>query len=127
MRNGFGFFLVIGLCASACGGDDGSSGSADTKGPSGGTAEPPTTPPTKPPTEPPGQPPPPPPSDECGLKTGYAGDDQCILPPPPDKGFQVHIGPSDYANPEAAYLLQPGEERTSDFSATSTNDKEIYF
>ena len=22
--------------------------------------------------------------DECGLNTGYAGDDRCILPPPPD-------------------------------------------
>src|SRR5687767_5543383 len=42
----------------------------------------------------------PPPSGGCSLNTGYPGDDQCILPPPPDKGFQVHIGPSNYANPE---------------------------
>jgi hypothetical protein len=69
----------------------------------------------------------PPPSEGCGLHTGYAGDDQCILPPPPDKGFQVHVGPTDYANPETAYLLQAGEEKTTDFSVTSTNDQNIYF
>jgi hypothetical protein len=40
--------------------------------------------------------------DECGLDTGYAGDENCILPPPPDKGFQLHVGPDDYDDPDAA-------------------------
>jgi hypothetical protein len=65
--------------------------------------------------------------DECGLDTGYDGDEYCILPPPPDNGFQLHIGPSDYANPEPEYLLGPGEESTTGFSAVSGNDKPIYF
>ena len=64
---------------------------------------------------------------ECGLHTKYAGDEYCILPPPPDKGFQLHIGPSNYENPEPQYILQAGQEITNDFSATSTNDKEVYF
>jgi hypothetical protein len=65
--------------------------------------------------------------NECGLHTKYPGDEYCILPPPADKGFQMHIGPKDYDNPEAKYVLAAGEETTDTFSTTSTNDKEIYF
>ena len=65
--------------------------------------------------------------DECGLNTPYDGDEYCILPPPQDKGFQIHIGPSDYNNPEPEYVLQPGEENVVDMSATSGNDKPIYY
>jgi hypothetical protein len=63
----------------------------------------------------------------CNLNTGYEGDDRCILPPPADKGYQLHIGPSNYKTPEAAYVLQPGQEETTDFPATSTNDTDQYF
>lgn len=65
--------------------------------------------------------------DECNLKTQYPGDEYCILPPPADKGFQIHIGPSDYNNPGPEYLLQPGEENVVDMSTTSSNDKMIYY
>jgi hypothetical protein len=65
--------------------------------------------------------------DECGLKTKYPGDDYCILPPPADKGFQLHIGPKDYDNPEPQYILAAGEETTDTFLTTSTNDKQVYF
>jgi hypothetical protein len=64
----------------------------------------------------------------CNLNTGYIGDDQCILPPPPDKGFQVHLGPADYKNPSAEYLLQPGQEVTNDLAAgTSPNKQQVFF
>lgn len=70
----------------------------------------------------------PPAMGECNLHTKWPGDDYCILPPPPDKGFQLHIGPKDYDNPAAVYVLQPGAEITTDtFNATSGNDKEVYF
>jgi hypothetical protein len=65
--------------------------------------------------------------DGTPLHTNYAGDEYCILPPPADKGFQLHIGPSNYANPEPQYILAAGQEITSDFAATSSNDKPIYF
>ena len=65
--------------------------------------------------------------DECGLHTKYAGDEYCILPPPPDQGFQIHIGPSNYDNPEPQYILAPGQEITSDFPATSSNTEPRYF
>jgi hypothetical protein len=64
---------------------------------------------------------------DCGLHTQWAGDDRCIMPPPPDKGFQVHVGPSDYANPEATYVMQPGTERTDSFPVKSPNQDDRYF
>jgi hypothetical protein len=74
-----------------------------------------------------GAPPAAPAMDECGLNTKYDGDEYCILPPPPDKGFQLHIGPSNYDNPEPEYLLEPGQEDTSGFSGVSSNTTPIYF
>jgi len=65
--------------------------------------------------------------DECGLHTQWPGDEYCILPPPVDKGFQVHFGPSDYDNPEAIYVLQPGQETVQRYTATSANDHDIDF
>jgi hypothetical protein len=65
--------------------------------------------------------------NECGLKTGWAGDEYCIKPPPPDKGFQVHIGPSNYDNPEAQYFVAPGKDEVSTLTATSGNTSEVYY
>jgi hypothetical protein len=65
--------------------------------------------------------------DECDIDTGYAGDEYCILPPPPDKGFQLRVGPDDYDNPDPRYILQPGEESTDDFAVTSANGEDIFF
>jgi len=65
--------------------------------------------------------------DECGLKTNYQGDEYCILPPPADKGFQLHIGPTNYDSPEAKYVLQPGEENVVNLTATSGNDTAIEY
>jgi hypothetical protein len=66
-------------------------------------------------------------ASSCNLNTGYPGDEYCLPPPPPDKGFQVHIGPSDYAHPEPAYLLQPSSEVASYFTTVSSNDAPVYF
>jgi hypothetical protein len=65
--------------------------------------------------------------DECGLSTGFAGDTSCILPPPADEGFQLHIGPTDYDDPEQAYMLAPGEEQTTDFPAVANNESDVFF
>jgi hypothetical protein len=63
----------------------------------------------------------------CGLSTKWKGDEYCIKPPPADKGFQMHLGPSNYDNPEPQWVLQPGQEWVMTFPATSANDKSIYF
>lgn len=65
--------------------------------------------------------------DECGLNTGYPGDEQCILPPPPDQGFQIHIGPSDYANIDPQFIMAPHQESTRDFPSVSSNTTDIFF
>jgi hypothetical protein len=65
----------------------------------------------------------------CGIKTGYAGDDMCIKPPPAGMGFQFHYGPSDYSNKAevAKYTLKPGQEVTDCVFFPTPNDAEVYF
>jgi hypothetical protein len=67
--------------------------------------------------------------DECGLNTKWEGDEYCIKAPPPDQGFQIHIGPSNYDNPEPKYVMAPGAEVTEDWPVVSgnTTDKQYYF
>jgi hypothetical protein len=66
-------------------------------------------------------------ADECGLKTKFAGDQFCIKPPPPDKGMHMHVGPSNYENPEPQFVLEPGQEVTEPYNGTTPNDQEVYF
>jgi hypothetical protein len=65
--------------------------------------------------------------NECGLHTKWAGDEYCINPPPADKGFQMHIGPANYDNPEAKFIMQPGTEVTETVAATSGNTTDVYY
>jgi hypothetical protein len=65
--------------------------------------------------------------DECNLDTGYPGDEYCILPPPPDKGFQVHLGPRDYNNPEPQFVMEPDTENTVTMPATSGNTMAVHY
>jgi hypothetical protein len=65
--------------------------------------------------------------DECGLKTKYLGDEYCIKPPPADKGFQMHIGPSNYDSPEPQYIVQPGEEATQQIEMPAGNTSDVYY
>jgi hypothetical protein len=65
--------------------------------------------------------------DECGLKTKYPGDEYCIKAPDKDKGWQLHVGPTDYDNPEAEYMLMAGQEITNNFTVTTTNEKKMFF
>jgi hypothetical protein len=66
--------------------------------------------------------------DECEeLDTGFPGDELCIDPPPVGEGFQLHIGPADYANPDPMFVLEPDDESTDNFPAVSGNDSNIHF
>jgi hypothetical protein len=65
--------------------------------------------------------------DECGLKTKWPGDNLCINKPPADKGFQMHIGPANYDNPEPKYLLSPGEEVTESWPVTAGNTTDVFY
>jgi hypothetical protein len=50
--------------------------------------------------------------DPCGLKSGWPGDEYCLLPPKPGEGIQIHFGPSDYKNMAELqkYMIHSGEE-----------------
>ena len=99
----------------------------------GSAAMPPVLPPTTPPATDPMMPIDMPTAepglamDECGLQTKWNGDEYCILPPPPDKGFQLHIGPSDYDNPDPKYVMEPGQEVTESWDDVSGNDQSVYY
>jgi hypothetical protein len=57
-------------------------------------------------------------ADPCGLNSGFEGDEYCMNPPPEGKGFQIHFGPSDYANP-GDWVMEPGEE----FNSSGSSDE----
>jgi hypothetical protein len=65
--------------------------------------------------------------DECDLHTKWGGDQYCIKPPPADKGFQIHVGPSNYDNPEPQYIMQPGDETVENISVTSGNEIDAFY
>src|SRR5689334_24266741 len=83
--------------AVACGGNDDVKGKAEPKGPSDKTAMVPQAEVGRVP---------------CDLSTDYAGDGLCILPPEPGDGMQIHLGPSDYDDPDAVapFMVAPGVE-----------------
>ena len=99
----------------------------------GAAALPPTTPPVTQPSTPPPDPTVTPPADpglamdQCGLDTKWGGDEYCILPPPADKGFQIHIGPADYDNPDPKYVMEPGTEVTENWDDVTGNDQSVYY
>ena len=69
------------------------------------------------------------PRGKCGLQTQFASDDACILPPDPSEGFQIHIGPSNYDDPEevAKYIMKPGEESSECWTFHTPNEEEVYY
>jgi hypothetical protein len=68
-----------------------------------------------------------PPANVCGLNTKFSGDGNCILPPEETKGFQVHVGPSDYDNPDSKWLVPPGGEVVECYHTYSPNAAPIYY
>ncbi|MBM4362187.1 MAG: hypothetical protein FJ104_05865, partial [Deltaproteobacteria bacterium] len=50
-------------------------------------------------------------ADPCGLGTNFPGDEFCLLPPDPDEGIQLHMGPPSYDDPDALapWLMAAGE------------------
>jgi hypothetical protein len=65
--------------------------------------------------------------EPCGLTTTWAGDQYCIKPPPADKGFQLHVGPTDYTNPGSQWVMQPGAETTETFPVTTGNTTDVMY
>jgi len=73
----------------------------------------------------------------CGIKTEWEGDEQCLSVPDPDKGMQLHMGPTDYDNPDEinaldadgkpVWLVPPGDERTQNYHLYTPNEVPIFY
>lgn len=63
------------------------------------------------------------------FKTPFPDDHACIPAPPADQGMQIHVGPSNYDDPDevAKYILHPGEESSECFGVITSNDKKIFY
>lgn len=66
---------------------------------------------------------------QCGIDTGFPGDEACLLPPPPGEGIQIHVGPEDYGDPDeiAKFIFEPGMENSLCWSLDIPTDEDIYY
>ena len=69
------------------------------------------------------------PRGACKLDTGFPDDNACILPPDPKEGMQIHIGPTDYKDPDQInkFIFHAGEERSECWSFHTPNNQDIYY
>lgn len=63
------------------------------------------------------------------IDSGFDGDEYCLAPPDPSVGYQLHVGPSDYSNPDeiAKYLAEPGLETNWAEVKAAPNDVMVYW
>jgi hypothetical protein len=63
------------------------------------------------------------------FKSGFIGDEYCILPPDPKLGMQVRVGPTSYDDPAATkdFILQPDQEVNTFYYIKSPNDQPVYY
>ena len=69
------------------------------------------------------------PRGKCEINSGYPGDESCLLPPDPSEGFQIHVGPSDYADAAkvAPFIFEPGQESSQCWTFHTPNTEDIYY
>ena len=69
------------------------------------------------------------PRGKCDINSGFPDDHACLLPPDPKEGMQIHVGPSDYNNPDEInkYIFHPGMESSECVSFHTPNNEEIYY
>lgn len=62
-------------------------------------------------------------------KTQWRGDEFCILPPPPELGLQMHVGPSDYDDEAEVkpFLLEPGAEVNTNYYMKAPIDEPKHY
>jgi hypothetical protein len=67
-------------------------------------------------------------ADGCPVNSGFPGDDKCLPPPPPDKGFQLHYGSTEYASATAMkpYVLAPNDETVDCYYLKTPNATDVY-
>jgi hypothetical protein len=67
--------------------------------------------------------------DPCGLKSGWPGDEYCLLPPKEGEGVQIHFGPKDFKDMSEVmkYAIQSGEEFDNSVAAHIPLTEEKFF
>jgi hypothetical protein len=67
-------------------------------------------------------------ADGCPVNSGYPGDELCLPPPPPDQGFQLHYGTTDYASAtaRAPFELAPNNETVDCYYLKTPNTTDVY-
>ena len=63
-------------------------------------------------------------------ESGFAGDEYCILPPSPEKGTQIHVGPKSYTDMAelASFVMEPGKEINTYYYVNAPNtDKHFVY
>jgi hypothetical protein len=65
----------------------------------------------------------------CDIKSPYADDHACMPAPKPGEGIQIHIGPSNYDDPDevAKYIMKPGEESSQCFTMRTPNQEMVTY
>jgi hypothetical protein len=63
------------------------------------------------------------------LHTQFPDDRACIAAPKPSEGFQIHVGPASYDDPEevAKFIIKPGEEKTECYTFRTLNEMELTY
>lgn len=67
--------------------------------------------------------------DPCGLKSGWPGDEYCLLPPKEGEGVQIHFGPKDFKDMSEVmkYVIKSGEEFDNSVAAHIPLTEEKFF
>jgi hypothetical protein len=65
----------------------------------------------------------------CKIETEYADDHACLPAPKSDQGFQIHVGPSNYDDPEevAKFIMKPGEESSECYTLRLPNTETLTY
>jgi hypothetical protein len=65
----------------------------------------------------------------CEIGSKFADDHACIPAPKPGEGIQIHIGPSNYDDPDdvAKYIMHPGEESSECFTMRTPNTEDVTY
>jgi hypothetical protein len=67
-------------------------------------------------------------AEPCDLDSGWLGDEYCLAVPDATEGLQLHVGPTEYDNPDDtdAYVIKPGEELNWAEITETSNTEELF-
>ena len=69
------------------------------------------------------------PRGKCNIDSGFPDDEACLLPPDPSEGMQIHVGPTDYNDPDQInkFIFHAGDEASECWTFHTPNDQDVYY